>query len=257
MKTQVYIFPDAVKNIHNNSLELNKIRFSNTPYKKSIKYDSKEHILYYIDMYYKNNSIILQLPKYKVKNLCYSKDNDNDSVRLKIELLVDDFLFQYLISPLEEHIISSVHSNSEKWFNGKRFTMNKIINCLISPYNKSNENILNLTSHKNTLFFNRYKNIIDKQNIIDNLKDKNEIEIIPLIKIANLQFLNNKFSYNIILEQAKVFMEDRLIEYSIIDEPDGKVSESISSSNDNDNKNLCNSGEYYKESIDSIKHDFF
>ena len=136
--------------------------------------------------------------------------------------------------------------------------MNKIINCLISPYNKSNECVLELISHKNTLFFNKYKNIIDQQDIINNIKENNPIELISLIKISNLQFLNNKFTYNIVLEQAKVFMEDRLVEYSIIDDPDGKISESITSGDDDDNdKNSCNSGEYYKESIDSIKHDFF
>lgn len=240
MKTQVYVFPDAVKNPSNNALDLMKIRFSDTPYKKlcpeATAEFKKDVYTYFIDMYYKNRSLVIQLPKYKIKNI---EDN-------KLVLNVDESLFQYFISPLEEHVIDTIHKNSEKWFNGKRFTINKIMNSIVSPYTKKeNEHTLKISLTKNTMYFNRYKNIIQK----DDINLDSDVEIIGLVKIANIQFLQNKFSYNIVLEQAKVFMDERLIEYSIIDDPDGKISESVSASE-------CD-GEYYQESIDSSKRDFF
>lgn len=243
MKTQVYVFPDSVKNPSNNALEVSKIKFSDTPYKKlcpeATKEFNKDIFTHFIDMYYKNRSILIQLPKYKIKSI-----DEN-----KIVLLVDNSIFQYLISPLEEHIIEHTHKNSEKWFNGKRFTTNKIMNSIVSPYNKNDdEHTLKISLTKNTMYFNRYKNIIQKEDIAQNNLES-DVEIIGLFKIANLQFLQNKFSYNIVLEQAKVFMDERLIDYSIIDDPDGKISESVSLSQDD--------GEYYQESIDSSKRDFF
>lgn len=235
MKTQVYVFPDAVKNPAHNYLDIQKIRFSDTPYKKlcpeATSEFKKDIFTHFIDMYYKNRSLIIQLPRYKIQSI------DNN----KLILQTSDILSQYLIGPLEEHIIQSVHKYSEKWFNGKRFTLNKILSSIVSPLTKENF-LLKVSLSKNTMFFNQYKNIIHKEDISDN------IEIIPLIKIANLQFLQNKFSYNIVLEQAKVFIDERLIEYSIIDDPDGKISESIS----------CDTNdEYYQESINSSKREFF
>mgnify|MGYP006923645364 CR=1 FL=1 len=42
MKTQVYVFPDAVQNASNNSLDITKIRFSDTPYKNIWQKATKE-----------------------------------------------------------------------------------------------------------------------------------------------------------------------------------------------------------------------
>jgi hypothetical protein len=243
MKTQVYVFPDALKNASNNSLDITKIRFSDTPYKKLCQEATielkKETFTHFIDMYYKNNPIIIQLPKYNIKNI------DNN----KMVISVDETLYQYLINPLEEHIIQIVHEQSEKWFNGKKFTMNKIMNSIVSPFNKKeSDSTLKLSLNKNTMYFNRYKTLIQLEDISTN----SDIEIICLVRISNIQFLQNKFSYNIILEQAKVFMEERLIEYSIIDNTDDKITESVSEGTDN----ICD-GEYFQESIDASKIDFF
>lgn len=242
MKTTVYVLPDALKTNTTNSLDISKIRFSDTSYKKicpeaTIEF-KKDTFTHFIDMYYKNQSLVLQLPKYTIESI-----NNN-----KMIIYIDDDLIKYLIKPLEEHIINTVHNQSEKWFNGKRFTMNKIMNSIVSPLNKKDgKNTLKVTLDKHTLYFNRYKNMMNKEDIQDSSSD---IEIVCLVKISNLQFLQNKFSYNIVLEQAKVFMEERLIEYSIIDDPDGKISDSISVNNSCD-------GEYYHESIDSENHEFF
>lgn len=243
MKTPVYVFPDSLKHESSNSLNINKIRFIDIPYKKlcpeattEFKKDIYTHL---IDMYYKNHPLIIQLPKYKIKNIFINKMIIN----------VDNTLFQYLINPLEEYIIQTCHNNSEKWFNGKKFTMNKIMNSLVSPYNKNDnplEPTLKLSLNKNTMYFNKYKTLINP----DDITLETDVEIICLVKIANIQFLQNKFSYNIVLEQAKVFMEERILDYSIIDDLDNKISESITE------KSTCN-GEYYQDSIDASKIDFF
>lgn len=240
MKTIVYTLPNS---INNNSLDINKIRFSDIPYKKLCKEATEEFkkdtFVYFIDMYYKNDSLIIQLPKYRIESI------DQD----KIIININEELMNYLIKPLEEHITNIVHLKSEQLFNGKKFTMNKIMNSLISPSIKINDNnyTLKLTLNKNTLYFNRYKNIINKEDIKENL------DIICLIKVANLQFLHNKFSYNLVLEQAKIFIDEYLVEYSIIDENENtkinsKISDSISSNE------TC---EQYQSIIDSDKHDFF
>jgi len=234
MKQQVYIIPDDIQGDMYNDiictsddcLDIEKICFSDTPYKQHNNGSSGSVTnVYIIDMYYKNKSIIIQLPKYKLINM--TADD--------ITIGVDKMLYQYLINPLEEQIILSVHDNSEKWFNGKKFTMNKIINSLDSPYSKQH-NTLKLSINNNTVYFNKYKNTIQKDNIIIN--DNQSIDIICLVKIANLQFLNNKFTYTLQLQQAKVFMEEYLIKYSIIDDDDDGVDNisdiiSITSSNRN------------------------
>lgn len=198
MKIPVYIFPEMFNDCnYDSNFDINKIRFSDTPY-----LDKNDNISYIIDMYYKNNAIIIQLPKYKL----YSIEND------KLILELSDIQFnEYFIKPLEEYICKIIHKKSEKWFNGKNFTMNKILGSLVSPFKKiENGNfLLNLSITKNTCFFDRYKNIIEHPVF--------NPELITLIKLANVSFIKNKFSYNLILEQAKVFIEEKLIGYSIID----------------------------------------
>jgi len=201
---KVYIFPDV---------PISKVRFSDTPYKEL----HQDTYIHFIDMFYKNQSLVIQLPKYKLYNI------DNN----KLTICVDDIFFQYFINPLEEHIITSTHAHSEKWFNGKRFTMNKIIHSFISPYvKKDNQHFLTMSFNQNTLFFNRYKGLIPHKDIISNTYS--DIELICLIKLANLHFLHNKFSYNLVLEQVKVFKHEYLTDYSIID-----TSSEITSISDN------------------------
>ena len=123
---------------------------------------------------------------------------------------------------VSEHICKTIHRQSEKWFS-KTFTMNKILNSLESPFKKiDNGNfILNLSINKMTSFFNRYKSLMKITDIEDYFKlhnNNNNIDIICLIKLFNLEFFENKFTYNFQLEQAKIFTkEEKLIKYSIID----------------------------------------
>lgn len=232
----IFVYPDCLieyqdekcKDIKNKDkiLYINNIKFNEHVY----SLNKTNYIVYFIDMYYKNSSILLQIPKCVIYKL--------DKSKIIVKFNEDDKLFKFFIDPLEKYIKNIVYNNSEKWF-GKKFTMNKIDNCFVSPFNN---NELTLSIEKSTLFFNKYKRLIDINDITLN------VEITPLIKIANLQFVQNKFSYDLILEQSKVLIEDTLLEYSIIDSV-----ESISSEcSDREN-------EYYMENkeIDSLDQNFF
>ena len=60
----------------------------------------------------------------------------------------------------------------------------------------------------------------------------------------------NKFTYNLVLEQAKIFMQEKLTCYSIIETHEDSES---NSNNDSDNEKE----NYYKESLDGSKQNFF
>lgn len=249
MKIPVYTFPEMFNNSDPlANFNINKIRFSDTPY---LDKRGNKRI---IDMYYKNNCIIFQLPRQKLKEI---KENI-----LTLELHNSD-VNEYIIKPLEEHICEMVHKYSEKWFNGKHFTMNKIVNSLGSQIKKDPEHqmtnhpfnfILNLTINKNTLLYNRYKTLIELETINLDAHGNSDIELIPLIRLSHLEFFENKFTYNLTLEQAKVFMQEKLTGYSIIDTPEDSNSNSQScSGSESENKDNI----YYKESLDGSKQNFF
>lgn len=251
MKIPVYTFPEMFNNSDPlSNFNINKIRFSDTPYLGFDKKNEGTASKHIIDMYYKNNCIIFQLPRQKLTGI---KENI-----LTIDVTSD--INEYIIKPLEEHICEIVHKYSERWFNGKHFTMNKIVNSLNSQIKKNVDNsnnfshkyMLNLTINKNTLLYNRYKTLIELDNI--NLSEDPDIELITLIRLSHLEFFENKFTYNLVLEQAKVFMQEKLTCYSIIDTPeDNNSNNSNSSGSDKESKD----GIYYKESLDDSKQNFF
>lgn len=245
MKIPVYTFPEMFNNTDPlSNFNINKIRFSDTPY-----FDKKcnKHI---IDMYYKNNCIIFQLPRQKLQEI---KEN---IVTLQLN---NSDVNEYIIKPLEEHICEMVHKYSEKWFNGKHFTMNKIVNSLDSQIKKVPDGldfILHLNINKNTLLYNRYKTLIELDTINLATCEDSDIELIPLIRLSHLEFFENKFTYNLILEQAKIFMQEKLTGYSIIDTPEDNSSESGSGSESN-SEIESKDNIYYKESLDGSKQNFF
>ena len=215
----IYLCPESIQA---NELIINKIIISDTIIKKP---QNDNTIVHLIDLYYNNQPILIQLSKNSISEI------NKELITIKI----DNDIKNYLIKPFEEHISNILYSESENIF-GKKFTLDKIIKCIISPLQN---NLLQLSLYKYTKLYNRYKKEISIDEIIDFNKDLT-IDIICLIKIANLQFINNQFTYNIILEQAKCFMDDsHLINYSIID----KSSKSIH--NELNEENL--EGEYYKE----------
>lgn len=213
------------------NINFNKIKFSSKPYKKEIIVDNRLRSVYFIDINYYKKPLYIQLPKLTTIKL----------ENLKIQIKIHDFLYQRFIKQIEELIIDKVYNNSEIWFN-KRFTMDKIINSLMTHVQyKNDEFLLELNYDKDTIFYNQYKKQIDIKEI--NLP----VDIVCIIRIENLQFIDNKFTYNIFLEQAKVIENLRLKEYSILENDSDSVtkfSKKIdSSSSSSSNKFSYNSTE--------------
>lgn len=183
------------------NINFNKIKFSSKPYKKEIIVDNQIRSVYFIDINYYKKPLYIQLPKLSIIKL------DN----LKIQIKIHEFLYQKFIKQIEELIIDKVYNNSEIWFD-KRFTMDKIINSLITQVQyKNGEFLLEINYDKDTIFYNQYKKQINISEI------KLPVDIVCIIRIENLQFIDNKFTYNIFLEQAKIIENLRLKEYSILE----------------------------------------
>lgn len=195
------------------TIDISKIRFSSKPYKSEIKDGNNgTKSVYFIDINYYKNPLYIQLPKLSVIKV------ENSKIWIKI----NDNVYQRLIKLIEECIIDKVYNNSKKWFNGKRFTMNKIMNSLITPIQyKNGDYILEMIYDKNTSFYNQYKSqvtlLANASSGKSTLRELLPIDSVCIIKLEGLQFVDNKFTYNIFLEQAKIFQPVRLKEYSILE----------------------------------------
>lgn len=205
-----------------NNVCLSDIRFDNKPYKKiktfNINGQDFEKSVYYIDISYKKNPLFIQIPKYRLEKL--------DTSTGEVTIIVDKVFYNSFMVSLEKYVIESVYKNSEKWFCGKRFTMNKIVKCMVSIAENISENLyrLNLNLGKHTKFYDKYKKDFD----ISNLHNGGPLtEVVCILAIENLQFVDNMFTINVVVEQAKVYTDLNLVEYSIIDS-DSEV-ESVSS----------------------------
>lgn len=230
------------------NINFNKIKFSSKPYKKEIMVDNEVKSIYFIDINYYKKPLYIQLPKLSMIQLGESK----------IQIKIYSYLYQKFIKQIEELVIDKVYNNSETWFN-KRFTMNKIMNSLMTQIHyKNDEFILELGYDKDTIFYNQYKKQINSDEI--NLP----IDIICIIRIENLQFIDNKFTYNIFLEQAKIIENLRLKEYSILqndsdsnksDSKSNSKSDSKSDSNKSDSKSDSKSNNKLSSKDTSILDD--
>ena len=227
-----------MKHVHlYKDINLQCISFKDQPLQKIKQFNIDDNniskTIVYIDMLYNNKPIYIQLSEC---DLVFMNVNKH-SAKIQID---NDFAVNF-IKPLEQHIINSLYKNSQKLFNGKQFAVNKLKKCLISNITEKNE--LNLTINDNIMIYIGKKNIniIEFENIYRDYK----LQIIPLIKLANLQFIDNRYTCNIILEQIIVKSDQYLDEYSIYD----NITDSSSTLED----------EYYKNSdeIDSDNVPFF
>lgn len=202
-----------------NTIDIGKIRFDNKPYKKikSISVMGDDNMIqtivksiYYIDIDYLGKSLYVQIP-------CFRLHTINDDV---LELIINQDFYSKFIKTLESYIIDIVHAKSEQWFLGKRFTMNKIINCIVSNVaNIGSDYYLSLVLSKTVMLYDNYKNEISLEKLKEMLNNNvKPIDIVCIIKIDNLQFIDNRFICNLVIEQAKIIKETRITEYSIIDE---------------------------------------
>jgi hypothetical protein len=125
--------------------------------------------VYYVDINYNYDSFYIKIPKSKIKSIdinskgdmyCYLRDKD---------------VYEKFIKPLEEYIINTLYTNSEKWFNGKRFSQEKISKCMVSNV------------------YDDYKLCITNKNGQQNQGSD------LYLHVKELQFIDNRFTYNLIL----------------------------------------------------------
>ena len=154
--------------------------------------------IHFIDIMYKNTEFLLQTSKLSVSSIKQAESN--------ILYLIIDSDMKIFINKLENHIINYIHANSYKIFK-KIFTLEKISKGLVSNVNKD---VLLTSVSKNCQIYNKSNELIQ---LADINKDDS---VICILKIANLQFIDNKFTYNIIVEQTKVYKETKISEYSIL-----------------------------------------
>lgn len=178
--------------------------------KKKIKIDTNngEKHVHIIDLIYKKPNkekqlLLIIIPKQKLIEL-----NDTNNY-LKIEINGE---IEKKIKELESHIKDLIYENSSIIFNGKNFSKEKINNGLISNIKikkKDNTYIkyISLTIDKNTKFFKIDKTGIIK--IISDIENKNNtktdnIVCKCIIRIENLQFIDNIFTYNLVVDTCEI-----------------------------------------------------
>lgn len=200
-------------------VDISAIKFDNKPYKK-IKTINNVIVksVYYIDISYNYEPLYIQIPKCRLESFC---ESDN-----LVTLLVDKYFYERFLKRLEIKIIDTVYNNSEKWFGGKRFTMNKISNCIVSFVEKISDDDYRFTISisKNIIVYDRCNTRINLQDI--KLLESDMLEVVCILCIENLQFIDNLFTCNAVVEQLKLYKDKPLVEYSII-ESISTVSESI------------------------------
>lgn len=201
-----------------NAIDINKIDFDNKPYKrvKKINVTNEESgcgfkSIHYVDISYLKGPLYIQLPCCKLKHM-------EDDI---IELIIDLDLYKF-IKRLESYIVNKVYENSEVWFLGKIFTMNKIINSIVSNVNKDDDYYLTLVLSKNVMLYDSYKNVmtLEKFKELNNqriCKENKDFDVVCIIKISGLQFIDNKFICNLVIEQIKVIKDTKIDCYSIIE----------------------------------------
>lgn len=164
-----------------NDINIDRIKFG-TPYKREKKFFIEDQVIkksvYYIDIKYENKPLYIEIPASEIKDLCINYRGDITC------LLRGDYFYSQFIKPLEKFIIQSVYENSNKWFGGKSFSLEKISKCIVSNVKLQDKDyVLSLTKSK----------LIETKDVYNNFSNIK-------INLRELQFIDNKFTYNFILE---------------------------------------------------------
>ena len=151
-------------------------------------------------------SLLLMIPKQKLLEINYNKK------QIKIE--INDEI-ERKIKSLETHLIKLIHEKSSDLFNGKIFSVDKIKNALISNIKCNKKKFMSLTINDNTKIYEiercGSRTLIDSNNI--NIDKSDIIECKCVIYIENLQFVDNKFTYNLVVDLCEI---ERSSNYSFV-----------------------------------------
>lgn len=184
---------------------LDDIKIDSKPYKKNVKIDQDIKSVYYVDIVYNK---YIQIPKCRLLDVCL-EDNC-------ISLCIDKSFYISFIDPLEDHIKDMVYKNSSSLFY-KSFSVEKISRCFVSNVEFIDSMIiLKLNISNFVSIYNRNKERINFNDINCKHSDSG-IEVVSIISIENLQFIDNLFTCNIKVEQLKIYNDVKLVEYSILE----------------------------------------
>jgi len=163
-----------------NHIIIDRISFG-SPYERKKQFFIRDEKIiksvYYADISYNNNCLYVKIPESEIK---YIEIKNNDTYCY----LRGKKFYSNFIEPLEQYIIHTLYTNSEKWFNGKRFSHEKISKCLVSN------------------MYDGYKLCITNKDKIQNGCDL-------YIHLKELQFIDNRFTYNLILIDNNTFLEKK------------------------------------------------
>lgn len=144
-----------------------------------IKNPIKKEKLYLSSVLYKNNLLIIQTPKLKIKEI------NSDSIDVVIN---EDFI--KLINQFDKFIISIISENSEQWFSQK-LEMNKVSKIykrnILHNLDETDENIMSFKISDNIQIYGKNKVKIE----LDKLQ--NNQEVILLINCPYLIFYKSNF----------------------------------------------------------------
>jgi hypothetical protein len=185
------------------NIDFDKVRFAKSAYKLDGKH--------YIDIFYEGQSFYLQSPTGTLKSMTNGV----------LEVEYDEHFIKFL-NKLEDMFQQKVHKHSTHWFGKKQFSLDKIRNSFVSL---RNGNVVTYHVGKNMNIFNQYRQQV------------NEVQpgqkIVILIKLRALEFAGSKFTYACTAEQAKLFTQEELTTYSILDD-NQTILESVSSDETSD-----------------------
>lgn len=184
-------------------IDFRSIKFFDVPHRDTDPDDS--HGMYTFDAYYKHAPLYVQFPTCRVASVA----NGTVTLHLPREL-VDTFVL-----PLEKHAITKVHKKCETWFRGKRFTLKKITEGLRSIATSAT---LELDAH-DAAFYNQFKARISKSHVQPGQ------DITCLVRVSGLRFDRNVWNVVYALEQARVCLDKKLAQYSILDEITDSISD--------------------------------
>lgn len=176
--------------------------------KVKLNIGNEEKTVYMINVEYKRvnkiyNTLLLVVPKQKLIELNFEKKYIKIEINDEIERKVKE---------LEAHLKNLIYKNSKTLFNGKQFSIEKINSGLVSNIKilKNDRNkhrkYISIGIGKYTEFYEVEKTgktkILKEKENIENIR--NNIYCKTVISIDNLQFVDNIFTYNLILDLCEI-----------------------------------------------------
>lgn len=165
------------------------------------------------------HSLFLQLPLGQIKNVNngtvvieYPTQNRPDDGEALGDAGVDTAEGTKLIKAIrsvESFVVNYIHERSEQFFNGKRFSLEKIQGALESSVIDENKLVIDIENSP------RLKDQYGTDRTLADLD--NGTDIIALVSLRNIVFTKTSFKLRWILQQARVYIEDTLSEWCIAD----------------------------------------